>query len=249
MGCDVVIGDFHDLASLRAAVRDVDACYYSYPIREGITIASANVALAAKENGVRSIVKNTMAVTMDLSPSPFARQSFLAEQIFSWAGLTTVNLRSGFFFENLLRYSENEIIREGKIRWPLGSGETRMAWIAAQDVAMAACRMLRDQPKASETILLTGPDAFTFNEVADVCSTVLVKRVVYENGEEQDFFSRVNEIEGNNPMIVAHLKGLAGAFRAGKSFGKTTDDLLRLTEKRGVSLLEFLKTRLDMSQT
>jgi hypothetical protein len=50
-------------------------------------------------------------------------------------------------------------------------------------------------------------------------------------------------------LFVAHLKGLAGAFRAGKSFGKTTDDLLRLTEKRGVSLLEFLKTRLDMSQT
>src|SRR5258708_15548695 len=190
IGCEVVIADFHDLASLRAAVRDVDACYFSYPIREGITIAAANVALAAKENGVRSIVKNTMAVTMDLSPSPFARQSFLAEQIFSWAGLTTVNLRSGFFFENLLRYSENEIIREGKIRWPLGSGETRMAWIAAPDVAIAACRMVRDQPKASETILLTGPDAFTFNEVADVCSTVLGKRVVYENSEDQDFFYR-----------------------------------------------------------
>src|SRR5260370_7115343 len=119
-----------------------------------------------------------------------------------------------------------------------------MAWNAAPDVGMAACIMLRDQPKASETILLTGPDAFSFNEVADVCSTVLGKRVVYENAEEQDFFSRVNEIEGNNPMIVAHLKGLAGAFRAGKTFGNTTNDLLRLTHNRALSPLEFLKTRL-----
>src|SRR3954469_2316982 len=77
LGHRTVVADFFDLAALRKAFEGISSVFFSYPIRDGIVNAAANVALAAKEAGVKKIVHNTMAVTMDLSPSPFARQSFL----------------------------------------------------------------------------------------------------------------------------------------------------------------------------
>lgn len=244
LGCEIIQADFHDLASLRTALSGIDTCFFSYPIREGIVIAAANFALAAKEAGVKHLVNNSMVVTMDLSPSPFARQSFLAEQIFDWAGISTTNLRSGFFYENLLRYSKDEILKQNKISWPMGSGDTKLAWITSHDVALAASSLLIKAEITSQTLFLTGPNAFTFKEVAGICSEILNEKITYNNADEEEFIDKVSKIENNNTMIINHLKGLSGAFRAGKSFGITTGTLENVAGTTGVSFSEFLSQHL-----
>ena len=244
LGCEVIQGDFEDLASLREALSGIDSGFFSYPIKDGILSAAANFALAAKEAGLKHVVNNTMVVTMDLSPSPFARQSFLVEQIFEWAGITTTNLRSGFFYENLLRYSKEEILHKHKISWPMGSGDTKLAWITSKDVALAASALLSNTGNVSKTLYLTGPDALTFNEVAAICSEVLNIKINYFDAEVDKFISHVSQIENGNPVIINHLKGLSGAFRAGKSFGITTETLKTLTNTTGTSFSEFLTNHL-----
>jgi len=244
MGCEIVQADFHNLASLRIALADVDSSFFSYPIRDGVVNASANFSLACKEVGMLQLVHNTMIVNMDLSPSPFARQNFLVEQIFNWAGLSTTNLRSGFFYQNLLRYSKDEILNQHTISWPMGSGETKLAWINAEDVALVASKLLLKKESKSQTLFLTGPNACTFNEIASTCSEILKKEVRYQDENEDIFISKVSKIENNNPTIISHLKGLSGAFRSGISFGKTTETLKNLTGTTGMSFSEFLTRHL-----
>jgi uncharacterized protein YbjT (DUF2867 family) len=244
LGCEIIQADFHDLASLRTALSGIDTCFFSYPIQEGIVTAAANFALAAKEKGLKHLVNNSMVVTMDLSPSPFARQSFLAEQIFSWAGISTTNLRSGFFYENLLRYSKDEILNQNKISWPMGSGGTKLAWITSKDVALAASSLLIKKENVSQTLFLTGPDALTFKEVAAICSKILKTTIAYEDANEREFIYNVSKVENNNSTITNHLEGLSKAFRAGKSFGVTTEALKSLTGAEGISFSEFLKQNL-----
>jgi len=241
LGCQTIVADMLDLASLRTAFDGVKTCYFTYPIRSNLVEAAANVALVAKEVQIQQLVNNSMVVTMDISPSPFARQMFLAEQIFAWAGLPVVNLRGGFFYENLLRYSRHQLLESGRIRWPMGDGNTKLAWIAASDVGQAAAELLLSPKQGSHIIYLTGPEAMTFHEVAQRCSEALDKLVVYEEEDMPTFMKLVNDVEHNNEVISAHLTGMSGAFRVGKSFGRTTDSLKQLTGTTGMTLTEFVR--------
>ena len=62
LGAEIVIGDLLDIDSVRAALQDVRAAYFVYPIRPELLDATVYFAQAAKEGGVSAIV-NTSQMT------------------------------------------------------------------------------------------------------------------------------------------------------------------------------------------
>src|SRR5256885_16737426 len=52
LGADVVSGDLRDIASVQAAMSDVDRVFFTYPVLDGLLDATSAVAAAAREAGV-----------------------------------------------------------------------------------------------------------------------------------------------------------------------------------------------------
>ena len=81
-GAEVVVGDLHDLASIRAAVSGVDRIYFVYPPQgDRLLEATTIMATAAADANVEVIVNMSQISARDSAPSALSRQHWLGEQV------------------------------------------------------------------------------------------------------------------------------------------------------------------------
>src|ERR1700704_6493863 len=55
LGAELVTGDLMEIDTIRAAMEDVEAAYFVWPVTEGLIQAAVNFAQAAKEAGVSTV--------------------------------------------------------------------------------------------------------------------------------------------------------------------------------------------------
>ena len=178
LGAEVVLGDFLDFDSMRAALSGVDRAYFCYPICPGIVQATAQFAQAAKEAGVEVIVNMSQISARSDAKSDAARQHWLSERVFDWSGVPTVHLRPTFFAEWLLYLAP--MIRQGKIFAPFTT-TGRHAPVAAEDQARVIVAILQNPAAhAGKTYPLFGPVEHTLPEIAAIVSRVIGKEVTYQ---------------------------------------------------------------------
>jgi NAD(P)H dehydrogenase (quinone) len=178
LGAEVVLGDFLDFDSMRAALSGVDRAYFCYPICPGIVQATAQFAQAAKEAGVEVIVNMSQISARSDAKSDAARQHWLSERVFDWSGVPTVHLRPTFFAEWLLYLAR--MIRQGKIFAPFTT-TGRHAPVAAEDQARVIVAILQNPTAyAGKTYPLFGPRELTLPEIVAIVSRVIGKEVTYQ---------------------------------------------------------------------
>ncbi len=68
LGAEVFVGDFHDLPSLRAAMKGVERANFCYPPQgDRLLEAAANVAIAARDEGVEALVNMSQIIAREVS--------------------------------------------------------------------------------------------------------------------------------------------------------------------------------------
>ena len=94
-------------------------------------------------------------------------------------GLPVAYLAPTLFMEELLR-STDTIRDEGLL--PVPAGDARVALVAARDVADVAAAILTGvaEVEDGDVVVLTGPEALSFADVADRISAVFARTVEYE---------------------------------------------------------------------
>ena len=149
-------------------MHDVQRVYFGYPIQDRLLEAAVNLCAVARDAQVEFVLNLSMIPAAEGSPSPQARQHWLSERVFDWAGIGVVHLRAGFFYENLVRQCAESVRNEGRIYFPFGKGEGKIAWVGADDVAEASTNLLIEPgPYLGKTLLLTGPEALSIRDRAD----------------------------------------------------------------------------------
>jgi hypothetical protein len=88
LGAEVVIGDLLEIITVRAAMEAVDAAYFVWPVQPGLIHATVNFAQAAKEAGVKTAINLSQRSANRDSTSDPCRDSFIAEQVFNWSGVS-----------------------------------------------------------------------------------------------------------------------------------------------------------------
>jgi uncharacterized protein YbjT (DUF2867 family) len=116
--------------------------------------------------GVAQLVKVSVFAADDQSPLRIARQHRELERVVQESRIAATILRPTYFMQNLLR-----AVKAGELRTGVGPG--RVSMVDARDVAAAAVAALTAPVGRSATYTLTGPQALTFDEVADVLSTTV----------------------------------------------------------------------------
>ena len=112
LGVEIVIGDLLDIDSVQAAMRDIDAAYFVFPLNPRLLDATAYFAQAAHEAGVGAIVNLSQRTARRDSKSHSAQNHWIAERIFDWSGIPVTHLRPTLFDEWLTYdFSIGAIIR------------------------------------------------------------------------------------------------------------------------------------------
>jgi uncharacterized protein YbjT (DUF2867 family) len=156
MGIQIAVGDFAEYASLLAALEDVEAAYFSYPVGAGLTEAAGLFAAAGRERDLQLVVDLSLDAAFPESPSPQGRAEWVAERIFEWAGYHGAHLRvAAFFMENLLALYRRPVREHGHIRNSFGDFEP--SWIAGSDVgAIGAARLANPALITDRTTVVGG---------------------------------------------------------------------------------------------
>ena len=242
-GAEVVFGDFMTLGTLRSALAGIDRVLFCYPLADGLLQATANLCVAARDVGIRSVVNISIMMAAEDHPSPVCRDHWLSEKIFDWANVGATHLRGGFFYENLIRFAAAGIARGSRIALPLGDGEARLAWVGGVDMAEAAASILRDPTgHAGKRYDITGDRILSIREIAAEMSAALGRSIAYSDIPLADWLKRVEPTVGDNTQLRRHLSVLAKAFGAGRVVGRTTDQLRKIT---GVAPQDFQRFVLE----
>ena len=175
-GAQVVHGDFRDPASLRAAFDGVDAVFLAYGnVPEQVEYECA-VIDETERSGARRIVKLSARGVAEDSPVAYWHWHAMIERHLRASSTPATVLQPGFLMTNLLAAAES-VRQQGMLFAP--AADARIAMIHPGDVAAVAAVALTESGYDGRTFVLTGPEAMTYQRVADDLSAELGRQIGY----------------------------------------------------------------------
>ncbi|MFD7548162.1 NAD(P)H-binding protein [Streptomyces sp. NPDC059816] len=178
----------------------------------------------ARASGVRRAVLLSSSAIPAGGPAVGRVHRALPELFEEWAAL-----RPSWFMQNFTgdHAHARSIREEGTIRTATGGG--RVAFVDADDIADVAVHALTDARVPGTDLVVTGPAALGYDEVATILSevggrTVTHRQLTYE--QLRDRLALAMPVE-----FAAVLAGLDGDIAAGAE-DRTTDTVLRVTGRR-----------------
>ncbi len=243
LGAEVVVGDFLDLASVRAAIKGVKRVYFCYPPGDGLLEATTHFAVAARDEGVEAVVNMSQITVREEAKSPLTHQHWLAEQVLDWACVGASHIRPTFFSEDLYLFTGGSIGREGKMCLPFGEG--KHAPVSAEDIARVVVGILADpEPHLGKRYVLTGPHDMKVAEMAGTVGKVLGKPVEYVNVPIETWRVTLVEKFGFPEYLGRHLAAVARDHQEGV-LSAETDAVEKIGGKPPESLEEFVGAHRD----
>ncbi|MES2521679.1 MAG: NAD(P)H-binding protein [Gemmatimonadota bacterium] len=178
LGAEIAAGDLLDADFVSGACADVDQVFTTANNAMGSGASSPNrvdrrayenICRAMREQGVSRIVHVS---AQDLggakSPVDFFRVKQEVDALIRGCGVPWVLLAPTVLMETWVETLIGDAVRQGKPVMLFGDGKTRANFIAVDDVAEYALRVLDDPTIQNEWIELGGPTTCSFADVASV---------------------------------------------------------------------------------
>lgn len=217
---EFAIGDLSVAASLGAAVDGVDAIAVIYPGLEFELAHLENLATAvtmsSADKPLRHIV-HLSAIGADVdAPTRLGQGMGHAERCIEGMGMPFTHVRPHMFLlmQNVRSFAA-EIQRDRVLRLPLG--QARTSWIDARDIARVIATLIV-KPGTNEAITLTGPEALTGQDMADMIGSAAGYTVTFEDLAPEKAHGRLLG-NGMQSWLVADSLTMFEAFRAGVAAG------------------------------
>ena len=174
-GLKAVVADYGQPETLRKAFTGVKKAFFVTPPTLNLEELEANVVAAAKEAGVRHLVKMSVWGA-ETGAFIFAQPHKASEENIVASGIAYTFLRPTGFMQNILGQAASI---KGQGVFALPAGEARVAEIDYRDIARVAASALLEDGHEGKAYELSGPAAMTYAERAQVLSEALGKPVTY----------------------------------------------------------------------
>ena len=210
-GIAVVRGDLADPASLKAAFQGVEKLFLlsSASHFAALELAALEAAQAA---GVKHVVKLSAWGAGADSANPLLREHGCVERALVASGLAWTLLRPNFFMQNWVAFFSHAI----KAGLPVyaNTGDGRLAWIDARDIADVAASALTEPGHEGFVYELTGPESFSYAEVAAKLSALLKRDVTHVAVPDAAAYQAIRGM-GQDPWYAFGLVALNQGVRHG----------------------------------
>ena len=177
-GVELVEGTLDEPETLSAAYEGVDDLWLLTMPSPRAPEHSMNALWAAKQAGVRRVVRMSAIGAAHDAPTRNGRLHALSDAELQSSGLQWTIVRPHFFMQNLLGFAQG-IAQQGRFYLDLGSG--RMGMVDVRDIGEFVARVLLDGPERhhQKIYTITGPRSMTLTDAAAGLSKVLEKTVEY----------------------------------------------------------------------
>jgi uncharacterized protein YbjT (DUF2867 family) len=188
-GIEVVQGSFEDDASLARALDGVATMMLAGRDSPDAVEQHRRVLAQARRAGVRHIVKLSAIGANATSPVALMREHHEVDEDVLQGPAAWTLLKPHLYLQNLLRAAD-AVRRDGLLSAPMG--ESRFPLVDTRDVGAAAATVLRDPAAhAGRTYNLTGPAAYSYDDVAAAMASVAGRAVSYEAVPPQTYEARL----------------------------------------------------------
>jgi uncharacterized protein YbjT (DUF2867 family) len=225
-GIEAVTIDYNRPETLRAAFQGCEKLFLLGPNALNQTQLELNAVEAAKAVGVQHIVKQSVmgAETEDFSLALVHRP---VEQAIESSGMAWTFLRPNSFMQNVVTFMSETIKAESAFY--SASGEAKIAHVDVRDIAAVAVKALTEPTHGGQAYTLTGPEAITYNELAQELSTVLGHAISHISLSPADLKHGMLA-EGMPEAIADRMLDLERYYREGQA-SRITNDIKQVTRQ------------------
>lgn len=223
-GIDAVLMDYSRPETLRAAFQGGDKLFLLGPNALNQTQLELNAVDAAKAVGVGHIVKQSV-MGADEEAYSLALAHRPVEKAIESSGMAWTFLRPNSFMQNVVTFMGETIKAESAFY--SASGEARISHVDVRDIAAVAMKTLTESTHAGKAYTLTGPEALTYDELANKLSKVLGRPIRHINLAPSDLKGGMLA-EGMPEELADRMLDLERFFRENQA-SRITNDVKRVT--------------------
>jgi uncharacterized protein YbjT (DUF2867 family) len=159
------------------------------------------------------------------------------EQYLKLSGLGWTFLRPSFFMQNLSTTHRADISEYDEVFVPAGRGKTNFIDVA--DIAEAIAVVLTTPRHLGRAYELTGSEALTYDQVADILSQACGRRITYPRPSGREFKNRM-KTRGHDEKFVSVMASIYLIAKVGMA-GGTTGELEKLLGRKPTTLAEWAR--------
>jgi NAD(P)H dehydrogenase (quinone) len=237
-GVSVRVGDYSDPNSLAQAMEGVDRV---------LLIASnqfqqraqqhKNVLDAVKAAGVELLGFTSRSLKQpEQSGNVMLHDYFETEAQIRQSGVPAVIFRNALYLDTLPFFLGGPAVFNQGIRLPTGNG--RVAFALRREMGEAAANAMLDHTGPNRTYVLAGPNAYSFDDVAQALSEISGHTVPYTSVSDHEFVTHAATL-GVPEQIARHLIDSLHDIRDNQ-LDETSTDLETLLRRRPTSLRDGL---------
>lgn len=209
-GIPSIGADFDDPVSLDRALRGVEKAYLVCTPDEKLIPREVAFIDAAKRAGVRHIVKCSAFLAGLDAPTQNLRSHGEIERRLITSGIDYTILRPHGFMQTFTLFAWDLIEKAGVMTVPAGDGGIPL--IDIRDVAAAALKALTETGHEGKAYDLTGPEALTMYQAAEILQRALGRPVKYIPGTERQM-QAVLWLMGVPPVPAEHVNKIFRMLR------------------------------------
>jgi uncharacterized protein YbjT (DUF2867 family) len=231
-GAEGIRFDYRDHATHAAAFEGVTHVFALVPAGQLDSPGLLGPVFArAAQQGAKVVLMTALGVDADES-IPYRR----AERMLEASGTPWVVLRPNWFMDNFHSYWLEDV-RAGLLTLPAGEGKT--SFIEARDIAASAAAALTTDRFDGRAFNLTGPEALSYHEAAEVLSEAAGRPVAYRNSDDESFVARMTRV-GMPEDYARFLTTIFHPVREGWAAG-VTGDVEELTGRAPRALRDYAR--------
>ena len=175
-GVEIVTVDYNQPETLRTALKAVERIFLVGPPTAQLPALERKAMEVIAQSGVRQIVKLS---AMGGREAIFPRQHAESEDYIQSTGVPYTFLRPNGFMQNMVNYNATTVNTQSAFYGSEGDG--RVSQIDIRDVAAVAVKALTEDGHMGKAYTLTGPEALTNKEIAQILSDELRREIRFVN--------------------------------------------------------------------
>jgi uncharacterized protein YbjT (DUF2867 family) len=173
---EMAAGDFDLPETLDAALQGVEKAFLLTPVAEHFVQWQKDFIEAAQRAKIRHLVKFSGMGADPRSGSELLRLHAETDDLLRSSGIPFTILQPNSFHQNMLS-SANTIKAQGVFYLPLK--DASQSTVDIRDISAVAARILTTFGHEGKTYVITGPEALTYQQVAEKLSSLLDRKIQY----------------------------------------------------------------------
>ncbi len=240
LGITITVADAAKSETLAQAFEGVDAFFFVSPLVENMVELAAHLIAAAKQAGVKHIVRSSANGATPDAPIAMGKLHGQVEQLIKNSGIAYTIVQPATFFQNI--FGSIGTIKSQQAFYG-SAGEGKNGLVDVRDIAAVAATAINEGAKhVGKTYIVTGPEAISNADMATVLSKKLGKEIKYVNLSAADL-GKAYKGYGMGDWVVNALLELDNITKLGY-VANLSDDVKSVTGRIPISFGQFVDDNL-----